>query len=238
MWSWRPKAGVKSVKRLTGDGGNKVWSPGRSRISRKTIAQGRPVVRLVPVVLPRAFFLHADHGCERHPAFPAPSVFDEGDLIAKLGRSAPRERGRASSFFAWSILLQAMRRIVRRRRCAAPQDEVEICGTQSDPHGEEARKRRLEPCRPVALPVVPAHAGTHNHRSSLLERAGAAAVAENTIPWLWVPACARTDETERALAVGPLADSMVASYIIGEKRAAATTATPHLTPRGESSACN
>jgi hypothetical protein len=30
-------------------------SPGRSRISVKTVAQGRPVVRLVPVVLPRAF---------------------------------------------------------------------------------------------------------------------------------------------------------------------------------------
>jgi hypothetical protein len=45
VWSWRSDAGAKFVKtfpRLTGDGGNQAWSPGRSRISRKTIAQGRP----------------------------------------------------------------------------------------------------------------------------------------------------------------------------------------------------
>jgi len=44
-WSWRPDAGVKSAKmlpHLAGDGGKKARSPGRSRISRKTIAQGRP----------------------------------------------------------------------------------------------------------------------------------------------------------------------------------------------------
>ena len=81
VWSWRPKAGAKSAKtlsRLAGDGDNKAWSPGRARISRKTIAQGRPVVRLVPVVLPRAFLLHADHGCGGHPVFPAPSCDQEG----------------------------------------------------------------------------------------------------------------------------------------------------------------
>src|SRR5258707_15308260 len=31
------------------------WSPGRSRISRKAVAQGRPDDPPVPVVLPRAF---------------------------------------------------------------------------------------------------------------------------------------------------------------------------------------
>ena len=36
-------------------------------------SSGRPEARLVPVVLPRAL-LHADHGCDRHPAFPAPLV--------------------------------------------------------------------------------------------------------------------------------------------------------------------
>jgi len=58
VWSWRSDAGAKVVKtlsRLTGDGGNQAWSPGRSRISRKTIAQGRPDDPPVPVVLPRAF---------------------------------------------------------------------------------------------------------------------------------------------------------------------------------------
>src|SRR5262245_19989156 len=69
----------------------KPGSPGRSRISRKTIAQGRPVAPAEPVVLPRAFLLHADHGCSPHPAFPAPSFCDEGGLLEKLGRIAPRE---------------------------------------------------------------------------------------------------------------------------------------------------
>ena len=45
VWSWRSDAGVKLAKtltRLADDGGNQAWSPGRSRISRNTIAQGRP----------------------------------------------------------------------------------------------------------------------------------------------------------------------------------------------------
>jgi len=46
---------AKTLMRLAGDGGNQAWSPGRSRISRKTIAQGRPDDPPVPVVLPRAF---------------------------------------------------------------------------------------------------------------------------------------------------------------------------------------
>jgi hypothetical protein len=45
VWSWRSDAGAKLAKtltRLADDGGNQAWSPGRSRISRKTIAQGGP----------------------------------------------------------------------------------------------------------------------------------------------------------------------------------------------------
>jgi len=34
VWSWRPKAGVKSAERSADDGDNKAWSPGRARISR------------------------------------------------------------------------------------------------------------------------------------------------------------------------------------------------------------
>ena len=69
----------------------KPVSPGRTRISRNTIAQGMPAAPAEPVVLPRAFLLHADHGCSPHPAFPAPSVSDEGGSMEKLGRNAPRE---------------------------------------------------------------------------------------------------------------------------------------------------
>ena len=54
VWSWRPDAGAKPcVMRaepnrakmrcyLQGDGGKRARSPERARISRKTIAQGRP----------------------------------------------------------------------------------------------------------------------------------------------------------------------------------------------------
>ena len=60
------------------DGGKKARSPGRSRISRKTIAQGRPVAPAEPVVLPRAFCCTRTMGASRRPAFPAPSRCDEG----------------------------------------------------------------------------------------------------------------------------------------------------------------
>ena len=35
-----------------------------------------------PVALPPCFLLHGAHGCNRHPAFPAPS-FEEGEMIRK-----------------------------------------------------------------------------------------------------------------------------------------------------------
>ena len=142
VWFWRSDAGAKPVKtlstRLAGDGGNQAWSPGRSRISRKAIAQGRPDDPPVPVVLPRAFFLHADHGCGGHPAFPAPSVLSRAVRFQQLGRFMPRERGRASAVMSWPILRDTA-------LCAVPQDEVVVCGMTPDPRGEEARKRRLEP---------------------------------------------------------------------------------------------
>jgi hypothetical protein len=82
-----PGAPMQALKSLVSmspatDGGNQAWSPRRSRISRKTIAQGRPDDPPVPVVLPRAFLLHADHGCGGHPVFPAPSFSFEGGFAS------------------------------------------------------------------------------------------------------------------------------------------------------------
>ena len=80
---------------LAGDGGKKARSPGRSRISRNTIAQGMPVVCGVPVVATRVLSCCTrGYGCIGHPAFPAPSLCDEGGLLEELGRFAPRERDR------------------------------------------------------------------------------------------------------------------------------------------------
>jgi hypothetical protein len=39
-------AGDKLIEMIGGDGGKKAGSPGRSRSSRSTIAQGVPIVRL------------------------------------------------------------------------------------------------------------------------------------------------------------------------------------------------
>src|SRR5258708_29903694 len=49
-----------------------------------------------PVVLPPCFLLHGTHGCNRHPAFPAPSTFSKGKVDANLRRIAPRECGGTS----------------------------------------------------------------------------------------------------------------------------------------------
>src|SRR5262249_60980728 len=50
------------------DGGKKARSPRRPRISRKTIAQGRPVAPAEPVVLPRAFCCTRTMGASREGA--------------------------------------------------------------------------------------------------------------------------------------------------------------------------
>jgi len=86
---------LRDVDASCGRRGQERRSPRRARISRNPFAQGRPDVRLVPVVLPRAFLLHADHGCDLHPAFPAPSRFQRDTIAASLGRIAQRERRRA-----------------------------------------------------------------------------------------------------------------------------------------------
>src|SRR3954467_2425160 len=70
-------------------------SPGRPRISRKTIAQGRPGVLRWTCMLVCAFCCARctrARGGTAHPVFPAPSVFEGGGtFLAKLGRIMPRE---------------------------------------------------------------------------------------------------------------------------------------------------
>ncbi len=66
-----------------------------------------------------------------------PLVF-EGGSFEQLGRiRAARTRTRVSNHVA--------ARPSRRGLSAAPQDEVVMRSMQPNPHGEEARKRRLEP---------------------------------------------------------------------------------------------
>jgi hypothetical protein len=58
-WSWPPDAEAKlaGVTNAASDGGNQARSPGRSRISRKTIAQGMPDDPAEPVVTAASFFV-------------------------------------------------------------------------------------------------------------------------------------------------------------------------------------
>jgi hypothetical protein len=67
--------------------GQESRSPGRARISRKPPRREGRLFRLVPVVLPRAFLLHADRGCDQHPAFPAPSDLKRVKRSTSLGCS-------------------------------------------------------------------------------------------------------------------------------------------------------
>jgi len=77
------------------DGGKRNGSPGRARIScNPSRGEGRlsPPVPVVYARFAQIFCAEAPGACG-HPAFPAPSVFREGDRNAKLGRIASRESG-------------------------------------------------------------------------------------------------------------------------------------------------
>src|SRR6266700_3280243 len=97
VWSWRSNAGAKFVAiRTTSDGGKRARSPGRARISRKTIVQGMPAVAVYPWLLtPVLFYCTGGHGCNAHPAFPAPSVWEGGSCkIKPRAKHAARPQGR------------------------------------------------------------------------------------------------------------------------------------------------
>jgi hypothetical protein len=85
----------RRISRLASDGGKKARSPGRARISRKTIAQGRPEAACT-CGSTACFLLHANHGCGWHPAFPAPSLFP-GDTMTGSTRGARRLRAQSAA---------------------------------------------------------------------------------------------------------------------------------------------
>jgi hypothetical protein len=96
VWSWPPGAEAKLVMLLDEcreRRGQERRSPGRARISRQTIAQGRPDIWLNLWFCRVLFCCTRTAGVSRYPAFPAPSAFGEGDRDAELGRiSAARTR--------------------------------------------------------------------------------------------------------------------------------------------------
>jgi hypothetical protein len=88
VWSWRRDPGATLAVSPAGNGGKKGRSPGRVRISRRTIARGKPGcpgctcqtrVRFLP-------FCTRCCGRSRRPAFPAPSSQQRDNELAKLRR--------------------------------------------------------------------------------------------------------------------------------------------------------
>jgi hypothetical protein len=70
VWSWHPGADAKSaMRRARGRRGQECRSPGRARISVKTVARGRPVIWL-NLWFCRVLLLHADHGYQSIPGLP------------------------------------------------------------------------------------------------------------------------------------------------------------------------
>jgi hypothetical protein len=85
---------VTRLKPRTGMVSQKAGSPGRSRISRKAIAQGRPDASAKPVCLRAPSccnYRTQDRGCGAHPVFPAPSDFEGKVSLKNFGRIASRE---------------------------------------------------------------------------------------------------------------------------------------------------
>ncbi len=87
-----PTLGSTPGSRARGDGGY------QARYARESTEQPlKPLCREgrrcsgSPVVLPPCFLLHGAHGCNRHPAFPAPSEFQGGNALAKPGQIVPQE---------------------------------------------------------------------------------------------------------------------------------------------------
>ena len=69
----------------------KPGAPRRARISRNTIARGRPGCFGRTCGSAACFLLHADHGSGELPAFPAPSIFARVSFGIASGALAPRE---------------------------------------------------------------------------------------------------------------------------------------------------
>jgi hypothetical protein len=91
--STRPGLGASVIRRATV--ARKPGHRGEREVSRKPSCGESRSDPVEPVVHSCVFCAH-DRGCNRRPAFPAPSVLKEGEFVASLGRIAPRECGRIS----------------------------------------------------------------------------------------------------------------------------------------------
>jgi len=130
VWSWHPllmssraeassaQPGFEMSFNPRGDGGKRNSSPGRSRISRNTIAWGMPDVSGASALKTRVLTYSPQRtrgcGCIGHPAFPASSSLSWANVFPTSGASrAPRERGVISS-----VISGCAKRRPQMRNCA------------------------------------------------------------------------------------------------------------------------
>src|SRR6201747_459757 len=84
----------------------KAGSPGRPRINRKAIAQGRPEASAKPVcscAKPCCNYRVRDRGGGAHPVFPVPSLMREGKRNAKL-RTDHAARPRRRVHYSFNVI--------------------------------------------------------------------------------------------------------------------------------------
>ena len=100
VWSWRRDRGVYPPRLCgVGNGDNKRRSPGRARISRNTIARGKPgclgcTCGLTRVLFSSAFS-HTGLRAQSAPGFPCALFSREGQRNGKTpGTAVPRDRSR------------------------------------------------------------------------------------------------------------------------------------------------
>ena len=95
VWSWPPDAEAKfaGVTNAANDGGKKARSPGRVRISRKTVAQGMPDDSAEPVVPSPCFFTARGPWVRPSPGIPCALLVSEGRSFRKA--RARSRRGNA-----------------------------------------------------------------------------------------------------------------------------------------------
>ena len=131
----------------TTDGDNKVWSPGRARISRKTIRAGKAGMHRPNLwFLPRAFFPHGGHGCwpsTRSSLRPLISRGDAGCKTRVPSAARMRRRGPAvainHSRGGWKIAVIAQTPHFP-RECARCRPAV----VQQSYRGDQHRRTDLE----------------------------------------------------------------------------------------------
>jgi hypothetical protein len=101
------------------DGGKKRRSPGRARISRKTIARGKPGCLGCTCSLTRVLFCATrrtrDCGCIQRPAFPAPSRRREGQRISKT-RAQPSCENEVVCLSPYSLVIARLDRATQYSR--------------------------------------------------------------------------------------------------------------------------